>query len=389
MTRVWLYMAMVSLAGCTWDLDYSQKDYRCADLGVCPDGYSCGSDGYCHSSGDVCAGVNCGSGTCETFSSNAYCDCYINYHPVGLSCAANVSGDECNGITCDNHGSCMLSGSDPFCSCDMDYTAVGLHCFAPECESFDCSSKPNSRCESMEGTPTCVCNEGYTDQGGNCVQTAVARTALLMHFESDTTTISCGNHTATTDSSPTIETSNVMFGNGALNTSGGTVAVLDSPDWAFGQGAFVLEAWVNPTYSASTGPYGAIFSQGSSMNDYWELAVQIGEAEDFYFTFEVMQGSNPVYTLSSQTSTSSFGTYHHVAVVCDGSDTYLFVDGMLVDIHTAGAIQDLNTPLNIGLSVGGQRFLGFIDEARISVDTDRGWVASSFATPTESYSDCN
>jgi hypothetical protein len=54
-------------------------------------------------------------------SGEAYCFCLPDYHPVGLACVPNATGDPCEGIDCGGHGRCVVAGGAPECLCDDGY----------------------------------------------------------------------------------------------------------------------------------------------------------------------------------------------------------------------------------------------------------------------------
>ncbi|MDP6585740.1 MAG: LamG domain-containing protein, partial [Anaerolineales bacterium] len=124
---------------------------------------------------------------------------------------------------------------------------------------------------------------------------------------------------------------------------------------------FTLEAWIKGTSSAS--PRG-IFSVG--YNEGASQGVYLIANTDNSLNFQVYDGSDAVATTTAAGLITN-DVWHHVATTFDGSNTEVYVDGIVKATNTQDPVEfDTNTNVYIGTySAGNWRFSGTIDEARI------------------------
>jgi len=73
----------------------------------------------------------------------------------------------CEGITCGNNGSCQLENNNAVCVCNEGYTTLGLNCIENKSDEV-CSAEFNARCATVnahcydyDGQPACTCNDGF------------------------------------------------------------------------------------------------------------------------------------------------------------------------------------------------------------------------------------
>ena len=182
-----------------------------------------------------------------------------------------------------------------------------------------------------------------------------------------------------------LDTAIKKFGTASLllDGTGDYVTVPDSTNWAFGTGAFTIEAQV---YLSATGAKQGILSQGQSGENFYVLYL---ESDDTWL-FKLVH--NNVYVVSLQSTTTAAGTtWYHVAVVRSGDTWSLYIDGVLEDSATyAGEVRDLVGPFVIGArNIGSidQFFTGNIDEVRVTKGTAI-WTGA-FTPPTVAYSTSN
>jgi len=206
-------------------------------------------------------------------------------------------------------------------------------------------------------------------------------TKLLMHSNtSDGSTTftdsSTGNHTLTGFSGAEHDTANYKFGTTSVKqtTSGGGVYATNHADFAFGTGAFTIEAWFKTT--ATTGEPGMWFKTASQTSVYCRLnnSGQLIVFEEIGNTmYWLINGSGPAY---------NDGVWHHVAMSRgSGEATRLSLDGALIATGSGNRNTDNSGNQIIGgfdSSYNGELWL---DEFRIS-NSER-YPSNPFTPPTE------
>jgi hypothetical protein len=183
--------------------------------------------------------------------------------------------------------------------------------------------------------------------------------------------------------SPVTKTDEKKFGT-AAGYFGGNVSYLtapDSDDWDFGTGPFTIDCWVN---LSDIGKFNPIVLHADDSVSGWMVDVNTSN----YPRLVIYIDSSWQVLLTSDTALEA-DTWYHVAVVRNGSNFYLFLDGSEVDSTTnAGAILYSSELLQVGhieTSAAEHRYLaGHVDELRISKGTAR-WT-TDFDVPTGPYS---
>src|SRR3954468_6694208 len=198
--------------------------------------------------------------------------------------------------------------------------------------------------------------------------------ALSFNEASGTTAVDgSGNNNNGVIAAATRVTGQTGFG-GALqfNGSSSLVNVAHSASLALSSG-MTLEAWVNPSANAGTGP-----------NDGWRTVIMkeragVGLSYGLYSNDGDSNPSRPAgYIRNNGTDVEAtagpavpLGVWTHLAVTYDGTTMRLYVNGVLRNSVTAsGGINASTAPLRIGgntvFSVPGtEYFAGLIDEVRI------------------------
>ena len=157
----------------------------------------------------------------------------------------------------------------------------------------------------------------------------------------------------------------------AMYFAGYNEHIVVSPDSVqhIGKKDFTLEAWVRPF--DSTGSNYVIMSNQLTSGDenYFTLFLEYGKPKAI---FNIPGGSNPDVTLSTNVNIGD-DRWHHVAVMREGTNFYLFIDGRQTEEQTMTDTLDLsNTQTGAKLTIGAKYFgsatgffYGYIDEVRM------------------------
>lgn len=158
--------------------------------------------------------------------------------------------------------------------------------------------------------------------------------------------------------------------------SGDYLQLADSTDWYFGSGAFTFEFWAKKTVASASYTVASTIS-GPPFNG-----------------FQLVLSSTALVFVAHNngTSVTTSGGYvpdtgwHHYAVCSNGSNLFLFIDGVQKNSTTASpVVGDANAPMRIGIDwdVSSTAMYGYIDDLRIT--TGLGRYSSSFSPPTASF----
>jgi hypothetical protein len=191
--------------------------------------------------------------------------------------------------------------------------------------------------------------------------------------------------TITANGNAQIDTDQARFGAAAalFDGAGDSLTLADHADWDFGSGNFTVDFWVR---FASVSANRCLFMQGDAWNSNFSWGVQWVQGTNqltFYYTTD---GS----TLQSRTFSwvPSANAWYHVAIVRNGDDLKVFVDGSQIGStqNLSGAtVFNSSAVLTIGASISGFSgdHNGWLDEIRISKGVAR-WTAN-FTPPSSAY----
>lgn len=208
-------------------------------------------------------------------------------------------------------------------------------------------------------------------------------TTLMLHLNNNVTdSETAGAAKTVTNVNATFSSTTYKFG-GFAAIFNGSNAYLSTPNAASlnpGTGDFTIDCWV---YSTDFATGGCLFVKGDATTDMWEFD-PAGTGE-----FRVRVGGVSIadYTFSGAALTNS--TWHHLAVVRNGTTVFVFIDGVSIALTTLAAIASQNID-NTGVFYIGARktnndlfFNCIVDEFRFSKGIAR-WT-SNFTPPTSEY----
>jgi hypothetical protein len=211
-------------------------------------------------------------------------------------------------------------------------------------------------------------------------------TVLLVHsdgYDAGTTItdFSATGHTITVNGGAAVDTAQSKFGGASvvLDGTGDYLSIPDSTDFDFGTGDFTVELWLR--LNASLGSYVGFISASDS-----------GSADNswlFGYYSSAIQFSNGSTGLSHSWSPST-GTWYHMALVRDGDDLKLFIDGSLVKTQAIAGASQFNCHAS-GMVIGrlysgaydNYYVNGWLEEIRISKGIGR--YTETFTVATKEY----
>ena len=205
--------------------------------------------------------------------------------------------------------------------------------------------------------------------------------------------VSNAGKTVTANGNAQIDTAQGKFGgvSGLFDGAGNYLTVPDSDDWNFGSGDFTVDFWVRWNILPTTGQFQAFFSQEDPGETAFYLGLDNnGGTMKLYFSSHKTVGYFDLYSCALSLST---GTWYHIAIVRNGDNYVLYLDGVNVGTMTSnGTLLDEPGTFNIGAydnGVGGIRFglNGWLDELRVTKGIAR-WT-SDFTPTTDVYTSDN
>jgi len=203
-------------------------------------------------------------------------------------------------------------------------------------------------------------------------------TKLLIH--SDTTNTSTtftdssrlNTHTITATGNVQHKTAQQQFGATSMyfDGTGDYLSLADHSDWTLGT-TFTIDMWLRMDSSPTNTGQQTIWAQQVSGTDrfvWWingttqQVQLKINDNDQF-------GGINVGL---------SFDTWHHVALVFDGTNARFFTDGVQKSSSTivvSGGVPDISAGVNIGYQVSSGPFQGYLDEIRVSKGIAR-WTSN-------------
>jgi hypothetical protein len=180
-----------------------------------------------------------------------------------------------------------------------------------------------------------------------------------------------------------IDTTTKKYGTGSMefDGTGDWLQGVVTPDLSFGIGNFTIEGWINVPLSNST--YRCILSIGTPVQIY-----QKSGTLEVYFNDEDNKTTYIVNGMLGPSSSISANTWHHFAVVRNGTTFTAYVDGVagtsVTSVSAAVALSAI--PIKVGVTDDNTLpFTGYIDDLRITKGIAR--YTSNFTPPTAALPD--
>lgn len=219
--------------------------------------------------------------------------------------------------------------------------------------------------------------------------------SLLLHMDGSNgsttfTDSGPGARTVTRYGNTQISTAQNKFGGASayFDGAGDYLTLADNDAWHFGTGDFTIECWIRPASFPTSGQNRGIMCQSlSSSNRGFNLYIP-PTMQDVVATFW-QNDSTIAAAYGSSGNALSLNTWHHVAVVRDGSSFLMFIDGTLNgSASSAASIQNSTAVLDIGTLYSGSAitnsyFDGYIDEVRITKGVAR--YVANFTPPASPF----
>jgi len=199
---------------------------------------------------------------------------------------------------------------------------------------------------------------------------ADADTKLLLNF--GITDESDSKHLCNFVGTAQLDTAQTKFGDTSLLLDGNSdyVTVPDSDDWDFGDGDFTIDFWTK--FNDVTGVQ-CFMSHATDINNYWYFIKS--QVTGIRFVVEVSASS--VINTGNTTVFTDTTSWHHIAVVRNGTNMQVYLDGVsLSSITTSVSIANQTGALQIGASSQHSYYHnGWLEELRISKGIAR-WTSN-------------
>ena len=228
-----------------------------------------------------------------------------------------------------------------------------------------------------------------------------SHTISLLHFDNDfkdecgKTWVQEAASNIPANVSPKITSDQSKWGEALyLEGLGSALKCSTMADFDFGPNDFTIDCWIYPLnhgYTTNT-----IFSNGSggNANAYLWSKLRLfywGVGSGLALALEMVGTNNTRMIDGSQVATLLPNNWYHIAIVRNGSNVYLFINGVLTktftNIGTLYPLSGSTFSFLIGDSgIGGDFYKGYIDEFRVS--NVARWT-SNFTPPNTPYCNLN
>lgn len=274
--------------------------------------------------------------------------CYSLKPYLTSSNSTNIWGDvQSTWNTCEDCNSSSSSSSSSFSSSSSSFSSSS---FSSSSSSFSSSSSSFSS-SSSSSSHSAYGNDSYTKLLLPCDGTDGSTSFPDIAIG--------GGHTVTAFGDAQVDTAQKKFGTGSalFDGSGDYLKILNHIDFTLGS-LWGIDCWIR---LGATGSYQKFMStRGLSGNGY-EMLITNGNK----FGFEGF-GTNNTSGIQATTTILSISTWYHLAAMYDGTNLYLFVDGVLEKTYANTKPWETGNDLWISQSEAhGENFTGHLDEIRV------------------------
>ena len=215
--------------------------------------------------------------------------------------------------------------------------------------------------------------------------------STLLHFDgtngSTTFSDSSSNAISYTGTAATISTAQSKFGgaSGAFAGSGYLVSAAANAAFGMGTGDFCVEAWVYVTSNSSK--FNTLVSLGTYESGIlWRLGGTSGISSDWLYI------NGTAHNYGSSSNAVSANTWTHVALSRSGGTVSVYIGGTRIYTASSAGNAGSSQQLYVGAAAHAPTestgyFSGYIDELRITKNSDRGYTGSTITVPTAAFPD--
>jgi len=159
------------------------------------------------------------------------------------------------------------------------------------------------------------------------------------------------------------------------------LSIPDSEDWNFGSGDFTIDGWINLNNTSGAQDIVAQYTDANNRMQFYNTSGTLN--------MNFLVGGVYIANYYTTDPVLSAGTWHHIAFIRNGSNAYIFLDGvsqLLSSLATFGTkdMGNYSGDLTIGNINLASYLNGYLDELRVSKGVAR-WTAN-FTPPTSQYS---
>lgn len=200
---------------------------------------------------------------------------------------------------------------------------------------------------------------------------------LLLHF--DGSFVDSSPRTKTVSSFATISSAQSKFG-GSSGLFSSYLIVDDTALSLASSTLYTAECWIYPTSAPAVA--GAIFFSGASDNNFNQFQLYLTPTR----ALKIHVADSGLATFTS-TGLVPLNAWSHVAVVRNGSDFSVYLNGNRIISATSTRVGSVRTSFHVGLSRvsnANQTFPGYMDDVRITQGVAR-YSGTSLTVPTEAF----
>jgi hypothetical protein len=188
--------------------------------------------------------------------------------------------------------------------------------------------------------------------------TVVANTSLLLKCDNAGIYDATGKNDLVTYGNAQVSTGQKKYGTGAMyfDGTGDYLTIPSNQNFVFGTGNFTIEAWVNPTVGGTWRSIVACRAGLYTTSTEWVFGVHSSGYLYFYTDGQKFNTTSTIYD----------AIWYHIALVRNGSNLMLFINGTIQ--QTVTHTQNLTfSSCSIGSNYDGTEvFTGYIDDLRIT-----------------------